>query len=775
MTELTPRQAVDYLYSLDRFTVKPGLERAEKLLAAVDEPHLDVEVVQVGGTNGKGSVARVVESGLRSSGLSVGLYTSPHMLDLGERVQVDGEKTRRRAMRDYVELVQPTIRELEDEGDPPTFFEVTTVMALHEFSRRDVDVAVLEVGLGGRFDTTSVCNPGVSAITNVELEHTETLGDSVAEIAEDVAHVVPSEGVCVTAAEDEALEAVQEMAEERDARVSLVECTDYSLLERDPVSQRFTFDVDGEPLELESPLVGDHQMRNVAVAARVLEELELSSEEIADGVRRASWPGRFEVVDHDPTVVLDAAHNPSGCRALADTYGDLFDRDASVVFGAMGDKDVESMASCVAGFAASVHVAAPAKDRAASAGRLASAFEREDVEVHRHSSVAEAVRTAVADGRPVVATGSMFTVGEARRHWLPGGVTGCYTSVEDASDSLREYSAEPEEAVHCSRRYWNLTPGEADSLREAAEEEGASANVEEDGDYHDAVVSGSLREHRGVRDRVETVQEATPNASSGDVEVVAVVNVTPDSFYDGGRYFDGDDAVERALEAVEQGADVVDVGGESTRPGADPVDVDEEIDRVLPVVETLVDRDVDAEISVDTRNPETARRTLQAGADWINDVTGLEDPEMREVVADAGCRVVLMDSVDVPVRPSGGMEYDDVVVDVVDRLGEKLLLARRAGVNPEDIVLDPGIGFGKGSDGDWQLVRRTDELASLGYPLLVGCSRKSFLTEAVDVSENQRLIPTLTANAVAAMKGASYLRVHDVEETVEMLQTLSRL
>ncbi|MFW5930086.1 MAG: bifunctional folylpolyglutamate synthase/dihydrofolate synthase, partial [Halobacteriota archaeon] len=176
-------EAIEYLYGLDRYNVKVGFRRAERLLDEVGRPHEDLDCIQVAGSNGKGSVARVLESSLRQTGRRVGLYTSPHLHDLGERVRVDGRKTTRREIADFVSRVQPAVEALRERDDEPTFFEVTTAMALDVFARHGVDVAVLEVGLGGRYDTTSVCDADAAVVTNVALEHTEQLGDSVREIA----------------------------------------------------------------------------------------------------------------------------------------------------------------------------------------------------------------------------------------------------------------------------------------------------------------------------------------------------------------------------------------------------------------------------------------------------------------------------------------------------------------------------------------------------------------------------------------------------------------
>lgn len=250
--------------------------------------------------------------------------------------------------------------------------------------------------------------------------------------------------------------------------------------------------------------------------------------------------------------------------------------------------------------------------------------------------------------------------------------------------------------------------------------------------------------------------------------VMGVLNVTPDSFRDGGRYEATADAVARAESMVAAGADVVDVGGESTRPGAEPVPVDEERRRVEPVVEAIAA--TDALVSVDTRRPAVARAALDAGADVVNDVTGLADPRMRDLVAERGCPVVVMHSLSAPVDPDEEPEYDDAVTDVIDALRERLVLAERAGIDREQVVLDPGVGFGKRARESFALMGRLPEFRALGCPLLVGHSRKS-LFAAVDREHGERLPATVAATALLADRGADLVRVHDVPENVAAVRT----
>jgi dihydropteroate synthase len=257
-----------------------------------------------------------------------------------------------------------------------------------------------------------------------------------------------------------------------------------------------------------------------------------------------------------------------------------------------------------------------------------------------------------------------------------------------------------------------------------------------------------------------------PIANDG-AAVMGILNVTPDSFYDGGEYEAVEAAVDRAEAMLETGADIVDVGGESTRPGAEPVPTDVEIDRVVPVIERLADLEVP--ISVDTRKAAVADAALAAGADIVNDVSELADPAMPEVVAEHDASLILMHSHSVPVDPDTNPVYDDVVEDVLDELTEQVLRAERAGVDRDRIVIDPGCGFGKTAAESYDLIDRAGEFAALGCPVMVGHSRKSMF-EGADVADDDRLTPTVAATAIAADRGADLVRVHDVAENVAAIK-----
>ncbi|HUA44333.1 MAG TPA: dihydropteroate synthase [Solirubrobacteraceae bacterium] len=245
--------------------------------------------------------------------------------------------------------------------------------------------------------------------------------------------------------------------------------------------------------------------------------------------------------------------------------------------------------------------------------------------------------------------------------------------------------------------------------------------------------------------------------------IMGVVNVTPDSFSDGGRYLDAGAAIEHGLALEAEGATILDVGGESTRPGAAPVSEAKELQRVIPVIEGLIERGSGARISIDTYKSGVAARALAAGATLVNDVTALRgDPEMAGVVAAAGADCCLMHMLGDPRTMQRDPHYDDVVNDIKAFLAERMAFAARAGIARERILLDPGIGFGKTVAHNLELLRRLDEFLDLGRPVLIGTSRKSFLGRLTGRDVDDRVAATIATCVLAYERGASVFRVHDV-------------
>ena len=254
-------------------------------------------------------------------------------------------------------------------------------------------------------------------------------------------------------------------------------------------------------------------------------------------------------------------------------------------------------------------------------------------------------------------------------------------------------------------------------------------------------------------------------------QVMGVVNVTPDSFSDGGRFLDPEAAVAQGLRLAAEGAAILDVGGESTRPGAEPVSAEEEQRRVAPVVERLSAAGTGARISIDTSKAAVARAALDAGADLVNDVTALRgDPEMAGLVAERGVDCCLMHMLGEPRTMQEDPRYDDVVSDVKAFLEARLAFAAQAGISEERVLLDPGIGFGKTLQHNLELLRRLDEIVAIGRPVVVGTSRKSFLGKLTGRDPDDRLAGTIATNVLALARGASVFRVHDVGPVLDALK-----
>jgi len=256
--------------------------------------------------------------------------------------------------------------------------------------------------------------------------------------------------------------------------------------------------------------------------------------------------------------------------------------------------------------------------------------------------------------------------------------------------------------------------------------------------------------------------------------VMGILNVTPDSFSDGGRYNTVEVALARAREMVADGAAFIDVGGESTRPGATPVSVEEELERVCPVVEAIA-RDLGVVVSVDTSSPQVMAEVVKLGAGMINDVRALQRDGAPEVVANAGVPVCVMHIQGEPDTMQDDPRYRNVRREVSSFLTERMRVIEKAGVRPDNIILDPGFGFGKSPQHNLQLLASLEQLQLLGHPILVGMSRKSMLGHITGRDVSERLPASLAAATISAMKGASIIRVHDVRETVDAVKVVTAM
>jgi len=258
---------------------------------------------------------------------------------------------------------------------------------------------------------------------------------------------------------------------------------------------------------------------------------------------------------------------------------------------------------------------------------------------------------------------------------------------------------------------------------------------------------------------------------SEKTHIMGILNVTPDSFSDGGTYFEKDAAVKQAIQMVEDGADIIDIGGESTRPGSDPVPLEEELRRTIPVIEALT-KECKIPISIDTYKSEVARRALDAGASMVNDISGLKfDPEMPHIVCKYGVPVIIMHIKGTPKDMQKNPVYEALIPEIMDYLRESIGRAREAGVPEERIIIDPGIGFGKTFEQNLEIIHNLHEFTFLEKPVLIGPSRKTFIGKILgDAPVTDRIEGTAAAVAISIMNGANIVRVHDVKEMVRVVK-----
>lgn len=274
-------------------------------------------------------------------------------------------------------------------------------------------------------------------------------------------------------------------------------------------------------------------------------------------------------------------------------------------------------------------------------------------------------------------------------------------------------------------------------------------------------------------------KKEAPKAKFGDFElsfekrthIMGVLNVTPDSFSDGGRYLETDDAIRRAYEMIHEGADIIDIGGQSSRSGAAIVPEKEEIGRVIPVIEKLAGR-INIPISIDTSNHKVADMALKSGAVIINDISGLKDDKMAEVAAKHKAGVVIMHMQGTPQDMQISPKYDNVVREILEYLTGKIEKAKNSGIDNDKIIIDPGIGFGKNVSHNLEILRSLKEFKTLGKPLLLGVSRKSFIGRILNTGVDKRLYGTLAASVISVQNGANILRVHDIRAVKEAIQVV---
>jgi dihydrofolate synthase/folylpolyglutamate synthase len=416
------QESLDYLYSLARLGIKLGLENTTRLLDYFGNPQLKTPVIHIAGTNGKGSTAAFVESILRASGYRVGLYTSPHILDFRERIQINRQLI---APEEILHWVATLKQASEDLNLSPTFFEFSTLMALLHFDKQETDWNVVEVGMGGRLDSTNLCQGRVCIITPVSRDHESSLGTDLSRIAREKAAIIkhPCTVVCGSQ-EKEVIQVIQDQS--RRYKAPLLQLgQDFQIDIQSHSLQGQVFDFNSPEIwykGLEISLAGRHQSVNagLAVAAcTVLNDPSVTEQALRQGLRSASWPGRLEMCGTNPSLILDGAHNFDSFKKLTASLSELFPHKRKIwVFGIMKDKPLAEITELISDYADYIVVTRPKSDRSALPDLIRKAFTNFTKPIDLVDEIPLALDRAYHVADPddlIVVTGSLFTVAEAKQ------------------------------------------------------------------------------------------------------------------------------------------------------------------------------------------------------------------------------------------------------------------------------------------------------------------------------------------------------------------------
>ncbi len=426
------QNSIAYLYNLQRYGIKFGLTNTIRLMSLLGNPHRKFKSLHITGTNGKGSTAAMLASILQAAGYRVGLYTSPHLLSFTERIRINGEQIQEERVVELTERIRNKVQssKFKVQTLTPTFFEFTTAIAFTYFAEEDVEIGVIEVGMGGRLDATNVITPLVSVITNVGYEHQEFLGDTLKKIASEKAGIIKEGGVVVTAADEEALEVIGEVCRDKGARLYQVgrdaRC---EVLQSSLSGLRIRYTgLNRQYDNLDIPLLGRHQGVNAACALLTVELLSdrginIAEDQISKGLKDTVWEGRLEIIGRNPLILLDGAHNPSSAKRLGafirEALSEGYDR-LILVIGIMKDKDIPSILKELVPISEMVIITRPDYSRAAEPLMFKKDIDRFGKEVLVEEKIPRAIDCAkgIAGERDIICiTGSLYTVGEVKAYF----------------------------------------------------------------------------------------------------------------------------------------------------------------------------------------------------------------------------------------------------------------------------------------------------------------------------------------------------------------------
>lgn len=425
------KDALNYINNLDRFGIKLGLERMESVLQFLDNPHTKFRAIHITGTNGKGSTAAFINSILIHHGFRVGLFTSPYLEKFTESIRVNGTEIEELRVVDFIKKIKPVTEALIRRGlGNMTKFELITAMAFDHFALMKIDFAVVEVGLGGRLDSTNILKDKVCVITPISLDHRDVLGKTLAEIAREKAGIIKEGNPVVSSKQSLTVKRVLEEKVKKSKAQIFFQNKDFRCRRLSCDSAGQVFDYTGLHInlpKLEICMNGLHQVENAALALAAVECLAqknrfiIKGKGIRNGLKHTRWPGRFEVVSNNPRVVLDGAHNPHGAKALRKTLEEQKFERLILVIGMLKDKDYKKFVDIIAPVTDIAIVTKPPNKRALETEILRKEFHTHNVVTETRESIYEAVNRALQisrEGDLICITGSLYLIGEVRKEFL---------------------------------------------------------------------------------------------------------------------------------------------------------------------------------------------------------------------------------------------------------------------------------------------------------------------------------------------------------------------
>ncbi|UCF49207.1 MAG: bifunctional folylpolyglutamate synthase/dihydrofolate synthase [Thermoplasmatales archaeon] len=419
------KKCINWLYSFEKFGIKLGLDRIKHICNKLGNPQNNYKIIHVGGTNGKGSVCRFLESALVNCGYNVGTYTSPHLQRFSERFVINKKEISEAEIEKLISKIKPIVDEMAIKNNSPTFFEIVTAMAFQLFKDKKVDFAIIEVGLGGRYDATNIVNPIVTIITNVTFEHQNILGDKIEDISFEKAGIIKKDIPTVTAGTGKALEVIKKTSLQKNSSITIIDNDSWNILSTGLDGQEIKINGFLKEYNLKTSMIGKHQAENAAITMATLEILQMNGIYITDDAINEAFektknPGRMEIIGIKPMILLDGAHNVAGMNFLKTAIEENFVyENLIIIFGILKDKNIQDILDIIAPIA-DIIIATKSQSRRAFNPLLLNkmAGKKEVVVIEKIHDAIKYAKKIANHNDMICITGSLYTIGEARDYLL---------------------------------------------------------------------------------------------------------------------------------------------------------------------------------------------------------------------------------------------------------------------------------------------------------------------------------------------------------------------